>query len=146
MTTNLHVYNYYWIIKKLSYCNVFHVLLTFYITLSKKPVSVIELFCSVILTLFFCCPWRQTLRDPCYFYSTNISTRDNMWIIVLDLVFYTWYLTLDVMWNRTVSCFCRMVRILAWMKIIVFKIMSTGAECRRIYKVFQLQFSAQSVR
>ena len=37
--------------------------------------------------LLFCCTWRQLLKDPFFFfYSTNISTANNMWIIVLDVL------------------------------------------------------------
>ena len=63
----------------------------------------IVLLCYI--DIIFLLPLKTDIKGPLLFYSTNISTRDNMWIIILDLLFYTWYLTLHVMWNRTVSCF-----------------------------------------
>ena len=35
----------------------------------------------------FSCTWRQSLKDPFFFFhSTNISTADNMWIIIMDVL------------------------------------------------------------
>ena len=50
----------------------------------------IVLLCYI--DIIFLLPLKTEIKGSLLFYSTNMSTNDNMWIIVLDLLVYTWYL------------------------------------------------------
>ena len=43
------------------------------------------LFKVFLQTLFFCCTLRQSLKDPCYFYSTHIHYRH---VILCESLFF----------------------------------------------------------